>query len=107
MQAFGDRVSGLARILLLPSYTTDEGETVMSMLGAGELCRAILEDKEVARAFDLDADGEMSLLSTYLNAAEHPETSRWQPRIVSLNGCSQTATQTLATMGFGGSISPL
>jgi hypothetical protein len=69
------------------------------------LCRAILEDKEVARAFDLDADGEMNLLSAYLNAAEHP-VSHSQLRIVSLNGYSQTATQTLATLGFGGSISP-
>lgn len=74
----------------------------MSMLGAGELCRAILEDKEVARAFDLDADGEMSLLSTYLQAAEHSATQRSQLRIVNLHGYPQTATQTLATLGLGG-----
>ena len=79
----------------------------MSMLGAGELCRAILEDKEVARAFDLDAEGEMTLLSTYLNAAEDPGTPRSQMRIVSLHGYPQTASQTLATLGFGGSISSL
>jgi hypothetical protein len=79
----------------------------MSMLGAGELCRAILEDADVARAFDLDVDGEMSLLTTYLNAAVHPGASHSQLRIVSLQGYSQhTATQTLATLGVGGAISP-
>jgi hypothetical protein len=72
----------------------------MSMLGAGELCRAILEDKEVARAFDLDPDGEMSLLSTYLHAAEHPAMLR----VVNLHGYPQTATQTLATLGVGGAM---
>ena len=74
----------------------------MSMLGAGELCRAILEDKEVARAFDLDADGEMSLLSTYLQAAEHSATQRSQLRIVNLHDYPQTGTQTLAMLGLGG-----
>jgi hypothetical protein len=74
----------------------------MSMLGAGELCRAILEDKDVARAFDLDADGEMNLLSTYLHAAEHSATLRSQLRVVNLQGYPQTATQTLATLGIGG-----
>jgi hypothetical protein len=74
----------------------------MSMLGAGELCRAILEDKEVARAFDLDADDEMSLFSTYLHAAEHPATPRSQLRVVNLDGYPQSATQTLATLGLGG-----
>ena len=74
----------------------------MSMLGAGELCRAILEDKEVARAFDLDADGEMNLLSTYLHAAEDPATLRSQMRVVSLHGYPQTPSQMLATLGLGG-----
>jgi hypothetical protein len=98
MQAFGDRVSGLARILLLPTYESDEGNA-MSMLGAGELCRAILEDKDVARAFDLDADGEMTLFSTYLNAAANTETLRSHLRVVNLHGYPQSATQTL---GIGG-----
>lgn len=77
----------------------------MSMLGAGELCRAILEDKDVARAFDLDADGEMSLFSTYQDAAEYAGSARSQLRVVSLYGYSQTGTQPLTTLGVGGSIS--
>jgi hypothetical protein len=76
----------------------------MSMLGAGELCRAILEDKEVARAFDLDADGEMNLLSTYLHAAEYPTTPRSQLWVVNLRSYPQSATQTLATLGVGGAM---
>jgi hypothetical protein len=76
----------------------------MSMLGAGELCRAILEDKDVARAFDLDADGEMNLLSTYLHAARYSESPGSQLRLVSLRGYPQTATQTLATLGVGGAM---
>ena len=79
----------------------------MSMLGAGELCRAILEDKEVARAFDLDADGEMNLLSTYLNAVEESATLRSQLRVVNLHGYPQSATQTLATLGVGGAFPAL
>ena len=38
----------------------------MSMLGTGELCRAILDDVEVARAFDLDADSAQDFFSSLL-----------------------------------------
>lgn len=76
----------------------------MSMLGAGELCRAILEDKDVARAFDLDADGEMNLLSTYLHAAEYSKTPRSPFWLVDLRGYPQSASQTLATLGVGGAM---
>ena len=79
----------------------------MSMLGAGELCRAILEDKEVARAFDLDADSERNLLSTYLNATEESATLRSQLRVVNLHGYPLTASQTLATLGVGGAFPTL
>jgi hypothetical protein len=44
----------------------------------------------------------MSLMSTYLQAADHLATQRSQLRIVSLHGYPQTATQTLATLGLGG-----
>jgi hypothetical protein len=77
----------------------------MSMLGARELCRAILEDAEVARAFDLDADGERSLLSTYLHAAEGADEMRSQLRIVNMQGSPHSGTRTLATLGVGGAMS--
>ena len=38
----------------------------MTMLGTGELCRAIIEDAEVARAFELDSDSARDFFSTLL-----------------------------------------
>jgi hypothetical protein len=76
----------------------------MSMLGAGELCRAILEDKEMARAFDIDSDGEMDLMASYLRASEHANASRL--RIVSIHGDALGGSRSLATLGIGGSITP-
>ena len=76
----------------------------MSMLGAGELCRAILEDKEMARAFDLDSDGEMDLIASYQQATEQANSSRL--RIVSIHGDSLGGSRTLASFGIGGSIAP-
>ncbi len=67
----------------------------MSMLGAGELCRAILEDADVARAFDLDMDREMDLLSTYMHAMDL--------RVVNTHGHGLSASRSLATLGVGGS----
>jgi hypothetical protein len=75
----------------------------MSMLGAGELCRAILEDAEVARAFDLDTDGTMDLLSTYLHAMEYSEMAAAQFRVVSIHGHGLSASQSVSTLGVGGS----
>ena len=75
----------------------------MSMLGAGELCRAILEDAEVARAFDLDSDGKMDLLSTYMRAVEYSTLAEAQLRVVRTHGHGLSASQTLSTLGVGGS----
>lgn len=79
----------------------------MSMLGAGEVCRAILEDADVARAFDLDTDGNRDLLSTYMRAAEFSANASAQLRIVSLQGHGLTPSQTLSTFGVGGAIAPI
>ena len=75
----------------------------MSMLGAGELCRAILEDADVARAFDLDTDGKMDLLSTYLHAMEYSSMAAAHLRVVSTHGHGLSASQSLSTFGVGGS----
>ena len=72
----------------------------MSMIGAGELCRAILEDAEVARAFDLDADGERDLLSAYMLATQNSSMASTQLRVITMHGLS--ASQTLSTLGVGG-----
>jgi hypothetical protein len=76
----------------------------MSMLGAGELCRAILEDADVARAFDLDTDGRMDLLSTYLHAMEYSEMASAHLRVVGVHGHGLSASQSMSTLGVGGSI---
>jgi hypothetical protein len=73
----------------------------MSMLGAGELCRAILEDADVARAFDLDTDGKMDLLSTYLHAMEYSEMASSRSRVVSLHGHGLSASRSVSTLGGG------
>ena len=75
----------------------------MSMLGAGEVCRAILEDADVARAFDLDTDGKMDLLSTYMHAMEYSEIASARMRIVSLHGHGLSASQSVSTLGAGSS----
>jgi hypothetical protein len=75
----------------------------MSMLGAGELCRAILEDADVARAFDLDTDGKMDLLSTYMHAMEYSEMTSARLRVVSIHGHGLSASQSVSTLGVGGS----
>ena len=76
----------------------------MSMLGAGELCRAILEDAEVARAFEFDTDGRNDLMSTYLHAMEDSEMASARLRIVSLQGHGLSASQSVSTLGVGGSL---
>ncbi|MBC8027017.1 MAG: hypothetical protein H7Y89_13570 [Steroidobacteraceae bacterium] len=75
----------------------------MSMLGAGELCRAILEDADVARAFDLDTEGKMDLLATYMQAMEYSSTASAQLYVVSTHGHGLSASRSLSTLGVGSS----
>lgn len=69
----------------------------MSMLGANDLCRAILEDADVATAFDLDSDGERDLMSSFLR------DSGSTMRIISIHGhtASPSASAAISTLGLG------
>jgi hypothetical protein len=100
MQAFGDRFVTWPTSCSVYRVHARRRGLPMSMLGTNDLYRAILEDAEVARAFDLDSDGERDLMSTYLRESELGGSG--QVRIVSMHGESSGASHILATLGMGG-----